>query len=249
MAAVAVLSGCASQGAGPSASPDPVTGTIQVSAAASLTETFKDVGVAFSRQAPGGAGPVQLRRQQHSGRPAAEWGAGRHIRVGRPTQHAAPGGCGARHWHAERDFAANRLEIVVAKGNPKHVRALSDLGASGLAVVLCAPTVPCGAYAAQALARAGATVKAVSQEQDVKAVVAKVELGEADAGIVYATDVIAAGLLVTGVGIPPAQNVTARYPVVELKQAGNPAGARALIAFLLSADGRAILLRHGFAAP
>src|SRR5260370_27313499 len=104
-------------------------------------------------------------------------------------------------------FARNDLEIVVGKGNPKHIASLADLARSGLVVVLCAPAVPCGSYAAQALQKAGGSVKPATQEADVKAVLSKVALGEADAGSVYVTDVKGAGAAVEGLSLPPAPHV------------------------------------------
>jgi molybdate transport system substrate-binding protein len=145
-------------------------------------------------------------------------------------------------------FARNNLEIVVGKGNPKHITSLADLGRSGLVVVLCAPAVPCGRYAAQALQKAGVSVRPASQEADVKAVLSKVALGEADAGIVYITDVKAAGTAVEGVAIPAAVNVVAEYPIVILKDSQNRALARAFISYVLT-DGRRILARYGFTSP
>jgi molybdate transport system substrate-binding protein len=145
-------------------------------------------------------------------------------------------------------FAHNRLEIVVAAGNPQHIAGLSDLTRSGLVVVLCAPVVPCGHYAAQALQIAGVTVKPASQETDVKFVVSKVALGEADAGIVYVTDVKAAGAAVQGVEIPLGQNVVADYPVVVLKDSQNGPLAKAFIAYLLGA-GRQTMTHYGFTGP
>jgi molybdate transport system substrate-binding protein len=145
-------------------------------------------------------------------------------------------------------FAHNRLEIVVAAGNPKHITGLSDLARSGLVVVLCAPAVPCGRYAVQALQKAGVTVKPASQEADVKAVVSKLALGEADAGIVYVTDVKAAGAEVQGVEIPSALNVVADYPVAILKDSENATVAAAFVSYLLG-DGQRTLTRYGFTRP
>ena len=145
-------------------------------------------------------------------------------------------------------FAHNRLEIVVGAGNPQHITGLSDLARSGLVVLLCAPAVPCGRYALQALKKAGVTVKPASQEADVKAVVGKVALGEADAGLVYVTDVKAAGAGVEGVDIEPAVNVVADYPIAVLKDSQNAALARAFVGYLL-ADGQQALVRYGFTGP
>jgi molybdate transport system substrate-binding protein len=145
-------------------------------------------------------------------------------------------------------FAHNRLEIVVGAGNPKRIAGLSDLARSGLVVVLCAPAVPCGRYATQSLQNAGVTVKAASQETDVKAVLSKVALGEADAGIVYVTDVKAAGAAVHGVEIPLALNVVADYPVAILKDSQNATLAKAFVSYLLGA-GQPTLARYGFTGP
>src|SRR5207253_8102 len=142
-------------------------------------------------------------------------------------------------------FARNKLQIVVPAGNPKHVTGLADLGRAGLVVVLCASAVPCGHYATEALQKAGVTVKPASEETDVKAVLTKVALGEADAGIVYATDVKAAGAQVQGVDIPASLNVVADYPIVVLKDSQNIALAKVFIGYL-HAKGQETLARYGF---
>ncbi|MEP7104781.1 MAG: molybdate ABC transporter substrate-binding protein, partial [Chloroflexota bacterium] len=116
-------------------------------------------------------------------------------------------------------------------------------------VVLCAPAVPCGNYANQALTKAGVKVTPRSQEQDVTAVVTKVSLGEADAGIVYVTDVKSAGTKVQGVDIPDDQNVVAAYPIATVKGGSNPTGGQAFIDFLLSSSGQGVLANYGFSKP
>ena len=143
-------------------------------------------------------------------------------------------------------FAHNQLEIVVAPGNPKGITGLADLAKPGLIYISAGPTVPAGKYAAQALAKAGVTVHPKSLETDVKSVVSKIELGEADAGIVYTTDVKAAGTKVAGVPIPQAYNVVATYPIVEVKGAKNSAAAGQFIAYVLSTKGQAKLATFGF---
>lgn len=146
-----------------------------------------------------------------------------------------------------RSFATNRLQIVVQAGNPKHIAGLSDLARSGLLVVLCADNVPCGSYANQALAKAAVTgVRPVSLETDVKSVVSKVALGEADAGIVYATDVEAGGAKVSGVNIPDADNIVASYPIASVS---GSAAAQAFIDLVVGARGQAVLRRYGFGPP
>jgi molybdate transport system substrate-binding protein len=142
-------------------------------------------------------------------------------------------------------FAHNRLEIAVAKGNPKAIHALADLARTGLVVVLADPSVPAGKYAQQALSKAHVTVKPASLELQVTGVLSKVSLGEADAGIVYVSDVVTSGK-VDGVAIPDGQNVLADYPIAELKSAANAAGAKAFIDLVLSPDGQAVLKAAGF---
>lgn len=141
-------------------------------------------------------------------------------------------------------FAHNRLEIAVAKGNPKGIHSLADLARNGLVIVLADPSVPAGKYAQQALIKAGVTVKPASLELQVTAVVTKVALGEADAGIVYVSDVVTSGK-VDGVPIADAQNVVADYPVAAL-QGPELAAGRKFIDFLLTPAGQGILKDAGF---
>jgi molybdate transport system substrate-binding protein len=226
---------------------DSVSGTIAVFAAASLTGAFKDEAAAFQKQHPKAtvqlnfAGSAALATQIDQGAPADVFAS-----ADQPNMQKV---VAAGNASGPRSFASNRLEIVVGAGNPKGVHGLADLANPALIVVLCASAVPCGNYADEALAKAGVKVTAKSQEQDVNAVVTKVALGEADAGIVYVTDVNAAGSKVAGVPIPAADNVDATYPVATLKGGANPAGGKAFVDFLLSPPGQAILARYGFAKP
>lgn len=141
-------------------------------------------------------------------------------------------------------FAHNRLEIAVAKGNPKGIHSLADVARSGLVVVLADPSVPAGKYAAQALAKAGLTIHPASLEQQVTGVLSKVALGEADAGIVYVSDIVTSGR-VDGVVIPDTQNVIADYPIAVMKSAQNQAGAIAFVDLVLSTEGQSILTAAG----
>jgi molybdate transport system substrate-binding protein len=143
-------------------------------------------------------------------------------------------------------FAHNKLEIVVGAGNPKHITGLADLAKPGVIYITEAATVPAGKYALQSLASAGVKVTPKSLETDVKSVVSKIELGEADAGIVYVTDVKAAGSTVAGVPIPDSVNVIATYPIVAIKGTTNLDVADTFIAYVLSADGQAMLQSFGF---
>jgi molybdate transport system substrate-binding protein len=148
-----------------------------------------------------------------------------------------------------QSFASNLLQIVVEQGNPKGVKGLDDLDRSDLKVVLAAAQVPAGRYAKQVLDQAGVSVQPVSQEDNVKAVVTKVSLGEADAGIVYVTDVSAGGDKVEGVDIPRAQNVVATYPIATVKASKAQDKAQAFMALVLSDQGQQVLARYGFLPP
>jgi molybdate transport system substrate-binding protein len=226
-------------------SPDSVTGTINVFAAASLTAAFKDEGSAFQVKHPNAAvtfnfaGSASLVTSINNGAPADVFASAdtpnmdKVMKAGNVTGEAA-------------NFATNKLQIVIPAGNPKGIKGLADLANPSTVVILCAPTVPCGNYANQALTKAGVKVTAKSQEQDVNAVVSKVSLGEADAGIVYLTDVKAAGAKVQGVDIPDEQNVVAVYPIATVKGGSNPTGGYAFIDFVLSSPGQAILANYGF---
>lgn len=147
---------------------------------------------------------------------------------------------------APQIFARNRLTIVAGKGNPKSIRALADLARPDLRVALCGPEVPAGRYAREALAKVGVTVRSVSDEPNVKAVVSKVQMGEIDAGIVYATDATAD---VATVAIPDEVNVVATYPIAALSAGESRATGDAFIAFVRSDAGQRILHAHGFLGP
>ena len=144
-----------------------------------------------------------------------------------------------------RIFVRNRLEIAVERGNPKGIHNLADLSRQGLLVVLADPSVPAGKYAQQALAIAGVTVHPASLEPQVTGVLNKVALGEADAGIVYVSDIKTSGK-VDGIAIPDSENIIADYPIAKLKGAQNKAAADAFIAYVLSSQGQAILSAAGF---
>lgn len=144
-----------------------------------------------------------------------------------------------------RIFAHNKLEIAVARGNPKGIRSLADLSRPGLVVVLADPSVPAGKYAAQALKNAGVALHPASLEQQVTGVLSKIALGEADAGIVYVSDIATSGQ-VDGVTIPDAENVIGDYPIAILSSTQNRAEAETFMNLVLSADGQAILKAAGF---
>ena len=239
-------SACAST-APVSPNPSAPSGTITVFAASSLSTAFTAIGADFQRIHPGTvvkfsfAGSSTLAAQIQQGAIGDVFASADQPNM----QRLVGAGLTAE---VPRVFAHNDLEIVVGKGNPKDITSLADLARPGLVVVLCAPAVPCGRYAGQALQNAGVTLKPASQEVDVKAVLSKVALGEADAGIVYVTDVKAAASGVEGVAIAPALNVMADYPIALLKDSQNRALSRAFIDYILG-NGRQTLARYGFTGP
>lgn len=228
-------------------SPEAMSGTLTVFAAASLTEAFTDDKAKLSRTDPGlalefsFAGSQQLVAQLQSGAPADV--------VATADEPSMQKLVAAGLVEPPRDFAANVLEVVVAPGNPKQIRSLADLARTDLKVVLADPSVPAGRYGRQVLDRQGIKVNPVSLELDVKSALAKVELGEADAAIVYATDVRSAGARATGVQIPPAENIVARYPVAVVRTSSHPELARAFVDQLVSGAGQSALRARGFLGP
>jgi len=238
---VAFLAACGSSGT-PSAS---LSGTASVFAAASLTDSFKALGTAFQTAHPGTT--VQF---NFAGSPTLvtqiEQGAAADVFASADTTNMDKLKTDGFTADSSQVFAHNKLEIVVAAGNPKGITGLADLAKPGLIYITAAPTVPAGKYALQILASAGVKVTPKSLETDVKSVVSKMELGEADAGIVYVTDVKAAGSKVTGVPIPDSVNVIATYPIVSVKGAKNSNLANAFVAYVLSAEGQATMQSFGF---
>jgi len=232
--------------AAPAAAVEPTT--LTVFAAASLTAAFEAEGAAFESAHPGTkvvfdfAGSPTLVQQIRDGAPADVFASADEANMKMLADAGAVTGTPAV-------FARNRLEIVVGKGNPKRIATLADLARPRLVVVLCGDTVPAGRYALEAFRKAGVTPPAGSRELDVKAVVSKVALGEADAGIVYVTDVRAARHSVEGIPVPESQNVVGRYPIAALGASPQPDVARSFVQFVLSAPGQAILGDYGFLTP
>jgi molybdate transport system substrate-binding protein len=220
-------------------------GELKVFAAASLTAAFGELGEQFTA-ADGGtevtfnfAGSQALATQIQQGAPADVFASADTANMDKVKDLVGD----------PQPFASNLLQIVVEKGNPKGVKDLDDLASSDLKVVLTAPEVPAGKYAGQALDRQGVAVKPVSLEDNVKAVVGKVSLGEADAGIVYVTDVTAGGSKVEGVDIPTEHNVVATYPIATVKASRSRDQAQAFMDLVRSAEGQQVLERYGFLPP
>jgi molybdate transport system substrate-binding protein len=236
-------------GSGSSAKPSGNGGkTVVVFAAASLTETFTALGKTFETAHPGVTvkfnfgGSSGLAQQITQGAPADVFAAASPATMKTVTDaHMASG--------QPTTFVRNRLEIAVPPDNLGKVTALKDLENAKLKVVLCAPQVPCGAAAQKVLDTNGLTVKPVSQEQDVKAVLTKVQLGEADAGLVYRTDVKAAAGKVKGIDFPEAADAINDYPIATLAKAPQPDLAGQFVQLILSDQGKAVLTQAGFESP
>ncbi|MCJ7726774.1 MAG: molybdate ABC transporter substrate-binding protein, partial [Acidimicrobiia bacterium] len=145
-------------------------------------------------------------------------------------------------------FARNRMEIAIPAGNPAGVTGLDSFADPDLLIGLCAPQVPCGIFGRAVLDRAGIDASVDTAEPNVLFLLTKIEAGELDAGLVYATDV-ASSPLVEGIAIPPEWNVEASYPIAALSASDHPEGAAAFVAFVLSSEGRAILAAYGFLTP
>jgi molybdate transport system substrate-binding protein len=228
--------------------PDGVGGELVVFAAASLTEAFTEIGEDFEAANPGVtvsfsfAGSSTLAQQINQGAPADLFAAANPQTMA--TVADAGNGDGE-----PATFARNQLVIAVPAGNPAGITGLADLARPDLAVALCAEQVPCGTAARTALDAAGVAVTPVTLERDVRAALSKVTLGEVDAALVYRTDVAAVGSEVEGVEFPESASAVNDYPLVVLRDAPNPATARAFVLHVLSDQGRAVLSRAGFQTP
>jgi molybdate transport system substrate-binding protein len=243
VSAALVLAGC-----GGDAPAEGDVGAVTVFAAASLTEPFTRIGKDFEAANPGAkvtfsfAGSSALAAQVNQGAPVDVFASAAPANMKTVTDAGNADG-------APTTFVRNQLVIAVPKGNPKGVKGLSDLTGPGVKVALCAEQVPCGAAAKKAFAASGVTVTPVTLEQDVKAALSKVRLGEVDAALVYRTDARSASSDVDGVEFPESATAVNDYPVVVLKGAPNKAGARAFVQYVLSDKGRSVLTQAGFQAP
>ncbi|MEU4423209.1 molybdate ABC transporter substrate-binding protein [Actinoplanes sp. NPDC024001] len=245
LSALTLLAGCGESSPEPGAASDGrVSGTITVFAAASLTESFTTIGERFEKAHPGTtvtfsfAGSSGLATQINEGAPADVFASAAPQNMTAVTSAISP-----------VTFARNQLVIVVAKGNPKRVTGLADLAKPDLKVALCAEAVPCGAASASAIAASGVKITPVTLEQDVKAALSKVKLGEVDAALVYRTDAKAAAADVDGIEFAESAKAINDYPIAALRDAPNPAGARAFVEFVLAPEALAVLTEAGFQAP
>jgi molybdate transport system substrate-binding protein len=222
-------------------------GDLTVFAAASVTDAFDEVGAAFEEANPDvsiefnyGASSA-LREQILAGAPADVFASANTSNMDQVVETGAA--------TDPQDFVTNQLQIVVPAENPGGVAGLDDFANADLLIGLCAEEVPCGEFGREALANAEVTPSVDTNEPDVRALLTKVEAGELDAGIVYVTDVLAAGDAVEGIDIPADVNVTATYPIAALSEAGNAEVAAAFVEFVLSDDGQEILESYGFDSP
>ena len=222
--------------------------TLTVLGASSLTGSFTTLARDFEKDHPG----VTVRLSFDSSATLAE-----QVTQGAPADVLATADQSTmqtvvdakRTAGAPRVFATNHLQLVVPKDNPARITRFADLGKPGVSYVVCVPTAPCGKLATTVLDADGITAKPASEEVDVKAVLSKVQLDEADAGIVYATDAEAGGAEVTAVDIPTSGRNLASYPVAALTDARQPALAAQFVALVVSPTGQQVLRDAGFGKP
>ena len=245
LALACVLAVAAPVGAGTQAKP---SGELTVFGAASLTDAFTEIGADFETRYKDTTvtfnfnSSSTLETQIEQGAPADVFASADTANTDKLIAAGVVSG-------APKLFARNRLAIAVAPGNPMGISTLEDTVRSDVQLVLCAPEVPCGKYALEAYEKAGVTVPQVPTGTSVKDTLAKVTLGEADAAVVYVTDVRSATGDVDGVRIPRRVNVIAEYPIAAMKESGNLTTARAFGAYVLSKPGQATLRKYGFLAP
>jgi molybdate transport system substrate-binding protein len=245
-----LLAGCGggTGGEGSAAPPAPEQRTLTVFAAASLTEVFTELEPRFEQAHPGvdvtfnfGASS-DLAQQIVNGGPADLFAAANTSTMKTVSDAGLVDG-------APTVFATNVLEIVTSPGNPAGITSFADLARPGLKVVVCAPQVPCGSAADKIEQATGVTLSPVSEEPDVKSTLGKVTTGNADAGLVYATDVDAAGDDVQGIEFPEAAQAVNDYPIAVIAKAPAADLARAFQELVTGAEGRAALGSAGFGSP
>jgi molybdate transport system substrate-binding protein len=233
-------------GGSPSAPSAGLSGELTVFAAASLKTTFTEIGAQFEQAHPGTkvtfsfAGSSDLVAQLQQGAPADVFASADTKNMDKATADSLTTGTPV-------GFASNTLEIAVPPGNPAKVATLADLAKPGVTVVVCAPAVPCGAAATKVEAAARVDIKPVSEEQSVVDVLGKVTWGEADAGLVYVTDVKSAGDAVEGIEFAESSAAVNTYPVATLRSSRNPALADAFLHAVTGEPGQGILAAAGFA--
>lgn len=240
LALVAPLAACGGCGDGASTQK-----TVTVFAAASLTNTFTELAKQFEADHKGTTvklsfgGSSDLVEQIQSGAPADVFASADENNMDKLGSDA----------ENRKDFASNTLEIAVPPGNPAHIATFADLAKPGAKLVICAPEVPCGAATAQVAKDAGVTLKPVSEEQSVTDVLGKVTSGEADAGVVYVTDVKGAGDKVQGVTFPESSSAVNTYPIATVKDTKHTDLAQQFVDLVLGNAGQQVLADAGFGKP
>jgi molybdate transport system substrate-binding protein len=251
--AAALLTGCGSSSGGDAAasgspSAQGVTrGSITVFAAASLQGSFTKIGQEFQASHPGDKvtfsfGPSSgLATQIVNGAPADVFASAAPANMKQVVQ--------AGDARKPADFAKNIMEVAVPPSNPAKVSSVTGLAKSSVKVALCQPQVPCGVTAHKVFKKANVSVKPATLEPDVKSVLTQVELGNVDAGMVYVTDVMAAGSKVKGVTVPQHMNASTTYPIAPVSKGRESAVARDFVAYVMSSPGQQILAQAGFEKP
>lgn len=225
-----------------------VCGDITVFAAASLTDTFTELGEEFEAAHPGAsvtfsfAGSSALAQQIRSGAPADVFASASPATMALVTDEGLTDG-------EPVVFVTNRLQIAVPAGNPGGVTGLEDLTDEDLTIALCAEEVPCGAASVTVFEAAGLIPAPDTYEEDVRATLTKVRLDEVDVALVYQTDVLAAGDEVEGIDFPESVEAVNDYPIAALTEAPNAEGGEAFIDFVLSEEGQQVLGAAGFGSP
>jgi molybdate transport system substrate-binding protein len=223
-------------------------GKIVVFAAASLKKSFTAIGEQFKTDNPGSdvefsfAGSSDLVTQLTQGAQADVFASADTTNMAKAAEAGLLAGDPV-------DFASNTLTIAVAPGNPKQINSFQDLTKPGLAVVVCAPQVPCGSATKKVADATAVTLAPVSEESSVTDVLNKVTSGQADAGLVYVTDAIGAGDKITAVPFPESSGAVNTCPIAALKAAENPELARRFIDAVMGQAGQKTLGADGFATP
>ncbi|MDG4669306.1 molybdate ABC transporter substrate-binding protein [Mycobacterium sp. 236(2023)] len=241
-------SGATSSSAAASATSEAITGDVTVFAAASLKSTFTEIGAQFEKDNPGTtvtfnfAGSSDLVAQLSQGAPA-------DVFASADTNNMTKAVDGGLVSGEPVDFATNTLTIVTPPGNPKGIASFADLAKPDVALVVCAPQVPCGSATEKVEKATGVALTPVSEESAVTDVLGKITSGQADAGLVYVTDASGAGDKVTAIPFPESADAVNTYPIAALNEAGNPAAAEKFIELVTGPRGQEVLSAAGFATP
>lgn len=240
-----VLAGCGGGSSEPAAAPPAQARTLTVSAAASLTDVFGELEKRFETDNPGvdvvmnfGASST-LAEQIVNGAPADVFAAASPATMKTVTDAGLAVG-------EPPVFTTNKLQIAVATGNPKAITGFADLNKPGIITVVCAAQVPCGSATERVEQATGITLTPASEEPDVRSVLSKVTSGNADAGVVYVTDVMEADDTIDGVTFPEADNAINDYPITALQNSVHPDLAMAFVALVRGPDGQKALEAAGF---